>query len=82
MPPLSVTDFLWFADMQMQVWLNGERRTVSPAVTLSELVTELGLAGRRVAVEVNQEIIPRAAHAAHRLHEQDRIEIVAAVGGG
>lgn len=66
----------------MQIWLNGERRAVAPSATLSDLVAELGLGGRRLAIEVNHEIIPRAAHAGCQLKDQDRVEIVVAVGGG
>lgn len=55
-------------------------RDASP--TLADLMVELALAGKRVAVEKNGEIVPRSLHAAVRLAAGDRIEIVAAVGGG
>lgn len=66
----------------MRVYLNGEERTVGDAVTVSQLLKELGLGERRVAVEINQEIVPRSRHAAHQLMRDDRIEVVFAVGGG
>ena len=66
----------------MQIVLNGEPRTV-PAGTSAENVIELlALGGRRVAVEVNGEIVPRSRHAEHELKTGDRVEIVHAVGGG
>ena len=68
------------ANMQMQ--LNGELRTTDPGISLAELLVEAGLAERRVAVEVNGEIVPRSAHGARVLCEGDRIEIVYALGGG
>jgi sulfur carrier protein len=66
----------------MDILLNGEPRRIDPGATLAELLEEHGLAGRRVAVEVNGEIVPRGLHGEHRLQEGDRIEIVHALGGG
>jgi sulfur carrier protein len=66
----------------MQIQLNGEQRPVATTCTLSELLEREGLAGRRVAVEVNGEIVPRARHPALVLAEGDRVEIVHALGGG
>lgn len=66
----------------MQIHLNGESRTVEAALTLAALLEQAGLAGRRVAVEVNSTIVPRGRHAEHRLNDGDRIEIVHALGGG
>ncbi len=50
--------------------------------TVARLLEELELADKRVAVEVNQEIVPRSRYQAHRLHNADRVEIVRAIGGG
>ena len=66
----------------MQIHLNGESHTVEAALTLAALLEQAGLAGRRVAVEVNSTIVPRGRHAGHVLHDGDRIEIVHALGGG
>lgn len=66
----------------MRVFLNGESKTVGDAVTVSQLLRDLGLGERRVAVEINQEIVPRSLYAAHRLQHDDRVEVVRAVGGG
>ena len=76
----------------MQIQLNGDARafenepTVVPlpttAPTIGELIASLGLAGRRIAVEVNEEIVPRSQHDATRLADGDRVEIVHAIGGG
>jgi len=46
------------------------------------LIEEMGLAGRRLAVEVNLEIVPRSSHAAHQFQSGDKVEIVHAIGGG
>jgi len=66
----------------MQIVLNGEQHQVADTATVAGLVQELGLAGRRVAVEVNLEIVPRSQYDNHRLNGGDRVEVVAAIGGG
>ncbi|MDQ8038190.1 MAG: sulfur carrier protein ThiS [Pedobacter sp.] len=65
----------------MQIRLNGEAREVT-AATLSALITELELAGKRIAVELNGEIAPRSQHEKISLKAGDHIEIVHAIGGG
>lgn len=65
----------------MQLILNGERRETL-ARGIAELIAELGLDPRKLAVERNLEIVPRSAYAATSLQDGDRIEIVAFVGGG
>jgi sulfur carrier protein len=62
--------------------VNGEPTAVPSACTVSALLAQLGWADRRVAVEVNGEIVPRSRHAQHTFNEQDRVEIVFAIGGG
>lgn len=66
----------------MQIQLNGDPHALEGEPMLSELVASLGLAGRRIAVEVNEEIVPRSQHAQTRLADGDRVEIVHAIGGG
>ena len=66
----------------MDIQLNGETRPFPSPLTLAALLAAEGLAERRVAVEVNGEIIPRGQHASHRLQAGDRVEIVHALGGG
>lgn len=66
----------------MQITLNGEVQLTRASISIAELLLELQLAERRVAVEINGEIIPRSRHADHLLQEGDRLEIVHAIGGG
>jgi sulfur carrier protein len=61
--------------------VNGESRRLS-AMSCSELIASLDLAGKRVAFERNGEIVPRSQFAAHAVADGDRLEIVVAVGGG
>ena len=65
-----------------QILLNGEPRDLPGDADIQRLLEQEGLAGRRVAVEVNGEIVPRSAHARRELHAGDRVEIVHALGGG
>ncbi|HEX6137510.1 MAG TPA: sulfur carrier protein ThiS [Casimicrobiaceae bacterium] len=63
--------------------LNGAATEVAlDASTIAELVAALGLAGKRIAVEKNGEIVPRSRYATTPLARGDRLEIVGAVGGG
>ncbi|MDB5902811.1 MAG: thiamine-biosynthesis protein ThiS [Betaproteobacteria bacterium] len=64
------------------ITINGERREFAQAVALAQLVEALGLAGKRIAIERNGEIVPRGQFAAHAIADGDRLEIVVAVGGG
>jgi sulfur carrier protein len=66
----------------MQVRLNGEARDLGAGVTVADLVAELGIAERRIAVEVNRDVLPRKTYAARVLREGDEVEIVHFIGGG
>lgn len=66
----------------MNIQLNGEARQLQAPLTLHQLLQAEGLGERRVAVEVNGEIIPRSQHAEYALQEGDVVEIVHALGGG
>jgi thiazole synthase len=66
----------------MQVIINGEPRHLADAPLLADLIETLGFSGRRIAVELNREIVPHGHYGEHRLKEGDRLEIVQAIGGG
>lgn len=66
----------------MNILLNGESRQLLHATTLTQLLSNEGLGERRVAIEVNGEIVPRSQHADHLLQDKDVVEIVHALGGG
>lgn len=66
----------------ISVTINGELRPVAAGTTALDLVESLGLAGRPLAVEVNESVVPRARLADRALVTGDRIEIVTLVGGG
>lgn len=62
--------------------INGEAQKLTEGLTLADLVAQLGLQQRRIAVEVNRQIIARTHYSARSLHEGDEVEIVHFVGGG
>ena len=66
----------------IHVVINGKPRTVAGGTTVLVLLGELGLGDKRVAVERNLEVVPRALHATTPLTDGDRLEVVTFVGGG
>ncbi|MGB9429559.1 MAG: sulfur carrier protein ThiS [Gammaproteobacteria bacterium] len=66
----------------MQIQLNGARTDIPDALTAGQLVGQLDLAGKRIALEVNGEIVPRSMHAEYCFRPGDKVEIVHAIGGG
>jgi len=66
----------------MQIYLNGEEREIPDGINVSSLIELLELTGRRIAVEVNEELVPRSTFQEHQLNPQDHIEVVHAIGGG
>lgn len=68
--------------MGIVIQLNGAAREIRSGQTVADLVCELGLLPDQVAVEVNQELVPREERAERRLQAGDAIELVTLVGGG
>ena len=66
----------------MDVVVNGRTVALDDGSSVRDLLVALGRGEGRVAVEVNQEIVPRSRHAEHLLKPGDRIELVHAMGGG
>ena len=66
----------------MNITVNGESRSVEAETRLSQLLETLELDGKRIAVEVNRDIVPRSEYSDFRLSDDDTIEIVNAIGGG
>lgn len=64
------------------ITVNGESRTLEHSPSITSLLEQLGLAEKRVAVELNREIVPRSLHDETRLKDGDQVEIVHAIGGG
>ena len=66
----------------IQVTVNGAARQFDAPMNVAALLQALSMAGKKVAVERNGEIVPRSAHPSTLIHDGDQLEIVVAVGGG
>jgi sulfur carrier protein len=66
----------------VEIIVNDEPRSIAAGTTVADLVEALGLSGRRIAVEVNATVVPRAAYGTTALGEGDRVEVIHFVGGG
>ncbi|MGE8409270.1 MAG: sulfur carrier protein ThiS [Pseudomonas sp.] len=66
----------------MRIQLNGEPFELPDGENVAALLNRLDLAGRRVAVELNLDIVPRSQHESTALSEGDQVEVVHAIGGG
>jgi len=66
----------------MQIYINGKPREVRPGTTIAQLLVELELDPRSLAVECNQQLVPRGEHADTELSTGNRLEVVTLVGGG
>lgn len=66
----------------MRIFLNGKPHELADQSTVAALIDELQLAGKRLAVELNGEILPRSEYSDMQLSQNDQLEIVHAIGGG
>lgn len=66
----------------MQIELNGDAFEIAEAATIATLLELMALTGKRLAVEVNEDIVPRSQHGEYLLRAGDRVEVVHAIGGG
>lgn len=66
----------------IQLQVNGDPVQIADGATVADLVTQLALADRKIAVAVNRSIVPRSRFAEQRVAAGDRVEILEAVGGG
>ena len=66
----------------MHILVNGTDTEIVPGTTLDRLIETLGLTGQRLAVEVNEELVPRSRFPVYPLSVADKVEIIQAVGGG
>lgn len=66
----------------IEISLNGNKQSVEDHCTIAKLIQQLNLTNKRLAVEVNLNIVPRSQFADHQLVPGDQVEIIQAVGGG
>ena len=72
---------MW-ARIMLSIQVNGESREVREGTTVRQLIEELGLGDRAVAVERNRDVVPKSEHASTALENDDKLELVSFVGGG
>lgn len=66
----------------MKIYVNGQSHDVAEQTHVSDVINELGLTGKKIAIELNKEILPFQQYTTQVLHDEDRLEIVHAIGGG
>src|SRR3990172_6159857 len=66
----------------VKIVLNGQEKPLAAPMTIAALLQEMGFSERRVAVEVTRKIVPRSQHGDFQLQDNDRVEVVFAIGGG
>lgn len=75
--------FVFVYNLQpMKISINGESHTLKEPTSLKQLISELDLENKRLAIELNQVIVPRGQYAETLLKDKDQVEIVQAIGGG
>jgi len=67
---------------RMRIFINGLEKKYAPGLTLEMLINELGHVNKKIAIEVNEEIVPRSHLKNKLVCDGDKIEIITAVGGG
>ena len=66
----------------MEVIVNGKSRSIPGPVSVRQLIQEMDLLDKRIAVEINGDIVPASQHTTYQLSDGDSVEIVGAIGGG
>ena len=79
---MDISATRWQIFNAVRIKVNDEPRELPADATVADLVAGMALGPRRIAIEVNRAVVPRAEYAAHRLAEGDAVEIIHFVGGG
>jgi len=66
----------------LNIFVNGKSTNIKDGSSIADLLTHMEIIGQRIAVEVNEAIVPKSNHDQHFLCEADKVEIVNAIGGG
>lgn len=82
MPGYSAGALRLYHRGMIQITVNGAAQRLEQPLAVADLISRMALAGKKIAVERNGEIVPRSAHGSTLVLDGDRLEIVVAVGGG
>ena len=66
----------------MKIIVNGVEISLPKGSNIQDLINQLGYENKRIAIEINEAIIPKSKHLSHLLESLDRVEVINAVGGG
>jgi sulfur carrier protein len=66
----------------VKIIVNGEEISLPKGSNIQDLIAQLGYENKRIAIEINEAIIPKSKHLSHSLESLDRVEVINAVGGG
>jgi sulfur carrier protein len=66
----------------VEILVNGEKISLPEDSSIEGLIVHLGYQNQRIAIEINESIIPKSNHSSFLLQDLDKIEIINAVGGG
>ena len=66
----------------MKIIVNGKEISLPKGSNIQDLITQLGYENKRIAIEINEAIIPKSKHQSYLLKSSDRVEVINAVGGG
>ena len=66
----------------VKIIVNGVEISLPKGSNIQDLITQLGYENKRIAIEINEAIIPKSKHLSHLLESLDRVEVIHAVGGG
>ena len=66
----------------MKIIVNGDEILLPEGSNIQDLIVQLGFINKRIAIEINDAIIPKSEHQSHFLESLDRVEVINAVGGG
>ena len=69
-------------DIVLKIIVNGEEISLPKDSNIQDLIAQLGYENKRIAIEINEVIIPKSNHQSHFLVSSDRVEVINAVGGG
>jgi len=64
------------------ILVNGDKISLPEYSSIEDLITHLGFQNQRIAIEINESIIPKSNHTSFLLKDLDKVEIIKAVGGG
>ena len=67
---------------KIQIYINGKKKTINISYSLIDILKEYSLENKLIAIEINQEVIPKSNYKGKKINQNDRIEILELIGGG